>query len=741
MSGSWREVTTDSPCPACHKPDWCAWTRDGWLKCERSTEPPSAMRLVSRKGGGALFRPPTASKMATPIRNAGKGYTSLVAALKSLARKCHRPVDHLARYPGGTFCVARFDVEDADGQPDKFVRPLHLADGRWHIGDPPGPLPLYHGDELGGDGDLVVVLEGEPKTDDARTIGLVAVSPAHGSQSPHLTCWSPLAGRRVAILPDHDEPGEMFAAKVAELLLALNPPADPIIVRLPELGPSEDIADFIERRRLEGKDAAAIRREVLDLVDHARARRLSDAGAVEVDPCHTASRTSRDVARSYPTASLPEPLRSLVQETADALPVLPEAVALPAIVMAAAALGLGWEIRLKEDWREPAILWGALVARSGGMKSPAFHAALGPLTPLERRWRAEHAAAAAEHARTKRRKHAEGGASTQEEPPDPTMRRLLTSDPTLEALAGLLEANPRGILVARDELDGFFQSFDKYRSSRGADRAAWLELHRAGPLRLDRKTQRSFLLPRAGAWVIGTIQPEIFEASMRGSACESGLAARFLVAAPELPAWQWTDRSVSRATLQEAERLVSRLADLPHTIDPSGAIVVRVIDLEPDALRLFKEAANALGLRTHLAGGAVERALAKFRGVVARLALVLHAVRIVGCGGLLGVERVSHSDMEVAIAVAAWHEAEAIRVFSRLDETREETGRRRALEQAARDGHLSARSAMRAAGLGTAEEAQSMIDELVRIGWLGPGQCISTGGRPTVRYPLLRTAP
>lgn len=55
MSG-WRAVTRSSPCPACGRGDWCAWTPDGTkLKCERTASPPQGLRLLQAKDGGGVF--------------------------------------------------------------------------------------------------------------------------------------------------------------------------------------------------------------------------------------------------------------------------------------------------------------------------------------------------------------------------------------------------------------------------------------------------------------------------------------------------------------------------------------------------------------------------------------------------------------------------------------------------------------------------------------------------------------
>lgn len=54
---AWREVTKAEPCPACGKPDWCAWSHDGNLKCERVAEAPHGFRRMALKGEGAVFTP------------------------------------------------------------------------------------------------------------------------------------------------------------------------------------------------------------------------------------------------------------------------------------------------------------------------------------------------------------------------------------------------------------------------------------------------------------------------------------------------------------------------------------------------------------------------------------------------------------------------------------------------------------------------------------------------------------
>lgn len=65
--------------------------------------------------------------------------------------------------------------------------------------------PLYRLPEIGDA--RVFVCEGEKAADRARSIGLNATASANGSKAANKTDWRPLAGRKVHILPDNDEPG------------------------------------------------------------------------------------------------------------------------------------------------------------------------------------------------------------------------------------------------------------------------------------------------------------------------------------------------------------------------------------------------------------------------------------------------------------------------------------------------------------------------------------------------------
>jgi hypothetical protein len=86
----------------------------------------------------------------------------------------------------------------------------------------------------------------------------------------------------------------------------------------------------------------------------------------------------------------------------------------------------------------------------------------------------------ATHDEQKRKAQKDGRTFTEPEPESPVLERVVTGDVTIEKLAALLEDNPKGLLVSRDELGGWLASFTRYKGGAGgSDLPNWLELSQA----------------------------------------------------------------------------------------------------------------------------------------------------------------------------------------------------------------------------------------------------------------------
>ncbi len=271
-STTWRKVTKAEPCPICQHTDWCKVSADGAVALCGRIEQGSFQK--AKGSGGFLHRlietpRPDHSSNGKAVRPKPKPQAQPGKAPKAYP-DAQAAIDAAGKMIGGTF-VAGWTYCDAGGvevlrvvrfalaDGDKEYRPIHPAKDGWRIADPSGLLPLYRLNEL-LTARTVWVTEGEKSADAARKIGLAATTSAHGAGSAEKTHWTPLAGRQVCILPDHDEQGRKYAQDVARLLVKLSPPAAVKIIALAGLPEKGDVVEYIDA--CAGQSADAIRASV-----------------------------------------------------------------------------------------------------------------------------------------------------------------------------------------------------------------------------------------------------------------------------------------------------------------------------------------------------------------------------------------------------------------------------------------------------------------------------------------------
>lgn len=227
------------------------------------------------------------------------------AAIEATARKLGKPTARWTYLDAGgepVMIVFRFDPE---GERKEF-RPVHRTPEGWVMGDPPGPLPLYHLPEL-ADADRVYLPEGEKVSDLTRNLGVTATTSSHGAKSARKTDWRPLAGKEVIILPDNDPEGEGYAAAVVAELTKLDPRPTVKIVRLADLWRTD-------QKIIEGADIEEwLRDGVPDLWEPEQCRaeldRVADAAAaVDLDTAPPAEpKDAPDIEPPITVPSWPDP--------------------------------------------------------------------------------------------------------------------------------------------------------------------------------------------------------------------------------------------------------------------------------------------------------------------------------------------------------------------------------------------------------------------------------------------------
>jgi hypothetical protein len=462
---------------------------------------------------------------------------------------------------------------------------------------------------------------------------------------------------------------------------------------------------------------------------------------------------------------LPAALRPWLADIAERMNVPLDMVAIPAFVAAGGLIGrrVGIRPQRNTDWQEAGNLWGCVVAPPGAKKSPAASEALGPLKALEGDAADRNAAALAEHELAKRayklaseegdkeaRKAIKAGGDAMAAlrsaiPPGPPAElRFLTSDATAEKLGEICAANPQGVTVHRDELLSLFADLDREEraSARGFFLSGW---NGSESYTFDRIARGTIRIPAVNISLFGTTQPDRLARYMADSLqrFNDGMVQRLqLLAWPDFTgAYVECDRAALSKARQAAWRFYGELAtldtqelraDWDSTAGPGHFPYLR---FAPDAQVRFSGWME--GLERQLRGGELEPALmahlAKYRGLVPRLALLCHIAND-------ATGPVSDGALQMAVRWAGYLESHARRAYAAL--ALDNVSAARSIWRRVMRGDLprpfTARDIQRKgwSGLAQRERVEGGLKALCEADWLasntpetGPG-----GGRPSKFY-------
>ncbi|MCY2953424.1 MAG: YfjI family protein [Planctomycetota bacterium] len=441
---------------------------------------------------------------------------------------------------------------------------------------------------------------------------------------------------------------------------------------------------------------------------------------------------------NIPVNHLPYPLPDFILGAAKAMGCDPAFIALPALVAAGAAIGNTRRIALSRIWSEPAVLWGAIVAPSGTMKSPAQELALKPLHERQRKIIKDHKAAFAEYESDRRAWKAKPRDDRGDEPtaPEP-MEHPLVSDITVEALADRLEATPRGTLVAVDELAGWLGSFDQYKGGKGGDLAAYLSMHRAGPLKVDRKTgdRKTLYVPHAAVSIIGGVQSRIFRRLLTAEYFDCGLAARLLLVMPPVVPKKWTDAELSQEIEEAYAGMFDKLYEFQPTQVTDGSTFPALVHMDEGAKAAWVEFYDVHNQeQADFGESEIGAAWSKLEGYAARLALVIHGCRQAG-GEKVDPWHVDEQSILAGVEWATWFGEQTKLVYRAFKESDEERERRELLDMVYKLGsRVTSRELQRhCRRYATADEAELALQALVDSGE-GDWDLVKPDGRGRSSY-------
>ena len=426
--------------------------------------------------------------------------------------------------------------------------------------------------------------------------------------------------------------------------------------------------------------------------------------AVHADEPEAGAEPESDEWIPFPLNVLPVPIADFVRVVSVAHNVDETAVVLPLLGTASAALGNAYRLKLKDGWLVPPTLWCIFVAKTGSNKSGPLELITGPMwepPPMQ------------------------GVDGT--ELVRPPQGQYVIDDATTEAVLQRLSEAPRGLLLARDELGGWLQSFDAYRKGgKGGDEQKWMRWWDVKPYRLDRKTDdERNQLPAPSVAIAGAIQPEVFGKCTDADKLANGFSARGLVAMPPSRKRVWTDQGVSEDQVRFWTGILNELRTRPfsHFVPNSATFAPHIVELSPQTRPVWVAWYNTVAERVYRACG-VERALTAKADVQAvRIALTIYGLQC-ALGELeWGAENPAET-MRAGVQAAEWFLNEGLRVFRKTCQRAHEehlAKLARLAEKKQDDGVVKVRDFQRASdrykGKGGADRVRSDFRSLAKAGF------------------------
>lgn len=458
--------------------------------------------------------------------------------------------------------------------------------------------------------------------------------------------------------------------------------------------------------------------------------------------------------KPFPLEALPETMARYVESAAKALDCEPAFIAVPSLVAVASCIGCSRVAHVKDSWMEPSILWATVIADSSSRKSPALDLALAPINSIQhslskgfdeayRFYQRQYEEWMGQRYQPKR----DGGKdddSPQSGPPRmPARQKLIVKNITIEMLATILSENPKGLVLATDELATWFGSFSRYKDKGGgSDLPHWLEAFGGRSWLIDRKTGNppQVYVPRASVSVVGGIQPATIARCLDEAATEAGLASRILFCMPPGRVKAWNEDVMDQSVFDDHVQICKWLYYEAEEYNVPEEVTPKAVKKTTAGHARWKLFFDQWAERQATSTGETLYAMSKLEGICARLALLLSCYEKREISSRK--ELITESHVERAQMMVEWFAHEAERVYGMLRKPSKQRKQEKILEFITTlGGEITARRLFRSnpAHYGTPEKAGVFLETLAKEGYgnIQMKRHGEAGGRPTKVFCVL----
>lgn len=227
----------------------------------------------------------------------------------------------------------------------------------------------------------------------------------------------------------------------------------------------------------------------------------------------------------FPYDIFPEEIQQYIQYQ----PIQHEYIAAATLGALSVSIGNSCIFQAMSGYYVKPIIYLAIVAPPGASKTPAIGKAFSPIEHYDNMLFDEYSKAMEEY--EAQLAIFEKDKKNNDKPVQPSFPQLLIKDFTIEMCVKILSQNPNGCCVLADELVGFLNRMNQYKS--GDEVQKWLEMWSGNQILLQRITREANKVKDPFCSIIGGIQPGVLESLSKEENQHNGFYHRFLFCYPE----------------------------------------------------------------------------------------------------------------------------------------------------------------------------------------------------------------
>ena len=224
---------------------------------------------------------------------------------------------------------------------------------------------------------------------------------------------------------------------------------------------------------------------------------------------------------------------------------------LSAGILSICATALGNSVTLfNGSYSSQPILWLAIIGRQGIGKTHPLNFAKNPMEKKDK------------DSYTEFKGHLKAFESQDKKGRKPVLKKSLLTDFTPEKLAETLQHNDKGVLIFKDELMGWINSFDQY--NKGGDQQKYLEFFNGGTLTVDRVSKDPIRVEKTNVNILGGLQPKKLKTLASNGRSDDGFLSRILFVYPRnLKPNKFTGKSIDKIHVENYIKFILSLYDAP----------------------------------------------------------------------------------------------------------------------------------------------------------------------------------